>query len=136
MKAIKIVINAWNFLVEKSLLLLLLGYGYCGITYAGGLPTISGPGGSDSSDSSDLFKLFTQIIKWGITIVAWLLVVLLLLTVLKNAWNKYHQIGEEGGRATFRDLVGHLVAGAGLIAIGVALAAATINIFGQGTVNS
>ncbi len=135
MKAIKIVKNAWNFLVGKFLLLTLYVYGYCGIAQAK-LPTISGPGGSDSSDSGDLFQLFIQIIKWGITVIVELLVVLLMATVLKNAWNKYHQIGEDGSRATFRDLIGHLVVGAGLLAIGVAIAFGAISVFGEGTINS
>ena len=125
-----------DFMMKKFIWLTLLAPGYCGITHAAGLPAISGPGGSDSSDSSDIFQLLTQIVKWGLTFIAWLLIGLLMLTVIKNAWNKYHLIGEEGSRVTFRDLIGNLIAGAGLLALAVALGTATISIFGQGTINS
>ena len=135
MKAKNEVMRFRDFMMKKFIWLTLWASGYCGAAHAG-LPSISGPGGADSSDSSDIFQLLTQIVKWGLTFIAWLLIGLLMLTVIKNAWNKYHLIGEEGSRVTFRDLIGNLIAGAGLLALAVALGTATISIFGQGTINS
>ncbi len=98
---------------------------------AGGLPTINGPSGSSQSDP---FVLIIDLIKWGITIIAFGLVAFTFLTVVKNGWQKYHQLGEEGSKTTWRDLASNLVAGALLICLGVAMANYAIDVFGESKV--
>lgn len=99
---------------------------------AGGLPTIDGPGGGSSEDP------FTQIVtlmKWTITIIVYVVLAFLFITVIKNAWQKYHQLGEEGSKATWRDLGTNVIVGAVLVALGIAFGNYAMNILGKSSVN-
>lgn len=99
--------------------------------HAAGLPTINGPSGSSQNDP---FQLMTDLFKWGITVLAFGLVAILFLTVVKNAWQKYHQLGEEGSKTTWRDLASNLVAGALLIAMSIAMANYGVGVFGESSI--
>jgi integrating conjugative element membrane protein (TIGR03745 family) len=99
---------------------------------AGGLPTINGPGGA--SVGSDPFTFFGVVAKWVITIIVYLLLALLFATVVKNAWQKYHQLGEEGSKVTWRDLGVNVIVGVAIIVLGIAFGNYAIDIFGKSTV--
>ncbi|MDX7767959.1 DUF2976 domain-containing protein [Aeromonas caviae] len=97
-----------------------------------GLPTINAPGGSASNDP---FTLIVNLFKWGLTVIAFLLVALMFITVVKNGWQKYHQLGEENSKVTWRDLASNLVAGALLICLGVAMANYAVGVFGASAIS-
>ncbi|ELB2793634.1 MULTISPECIES: DUF2976 domain-containing protein [Aeromonas] len=103
-----------------------------GEVHAVGLPTINAPGGSASNDP---FALIVNLFKWGLTVIAFLLVALMFITVVKNGWQKYHQLGEENSKVTWRDLASNLVAGALLICLGVAMANYAVGVFGASAIS-
>lgn len=94
---------------------------------AAGLPSITPPNGNGAG--SDPFQLLVSIFEAGLNIAALLLIAVLFLTVVKNGWQKYHQLGEEGSKTTWRDLASNLVAGALLICLGTAMAVYALNIY-------
>ncbi len=117
---------------EKVNAAMVLLYVWGGNVLAGGLPTINGPGGGASEDP------FTQIVtlmKWTITIIVYVVLAFLFITVIKNAWQKYHQLGEEGSKATWRDLGSNVIVGAVLVALGIAFGNYAMDILGKSSVN-
>lgn len=117
-------------LKEKTALAIVIAYGLADEAQAKGLPTVNAPGGS----SSDPLEMITELFKWGITIVAFVLVALMFITVVKNGWQKYHQLGEEGSKVTWRDLASNMIAGALLVVLAITMAGFAVDILGKGTI--
>lgn len=95
---------------------------------AGGIPVIKGPGGASASDP---FTMLKEIIKWGITIVGYGICALVFLTVVKNVWAKYNDMGEDGSRTTWRDVLTHGIGGMAIVIIGVMMTNLAIGVFGE-----
>lgn len=95
------------------------------------IPTISGPGGASAQDPFNMFKL---ILQWGITIVGYGICALVFLTVVKNVWAKYNDMGEDGSRTTWRDVLTHGIAGMAIVIIGVMMVNLALGVFGEATI--
>lgn len=91
-----------------------------------GIPTTTPPNGNGAGENPH--NLVISLVLLGVNLLVMLLIVALLLTVAKNAWQKYHQIGEQGSKVTWRDLVSNIVAGALLVALGISLGVMALNI--------
>ena len=52
------------------------------------------------------------------------------LTVAKNGWQKYHQLGEEGSKTTWRDLASNVVVGVLLLCLSGYMLNKAIDILG------
>jgi integrating conjugative element membrane protein, PFL_4702 family len=117
-------------LKEKTALAIVIAYGLTGEAQAVGLPTVNAPGGS----SSDPLEIIKELFKYGITLIAFVLVALMFITVVKNGWQKYHQLGEEGSKVTWRDLASNMIAGALLVVLAITMAGFAVDILGKGTI--
>lgn len=90
------------------------------------LPSIT-PIGGDGAGATPT-EMISDGIKWLLLCLGLLLVALLFLTVIKNCWQKYHQLGEQKNAATWRDLVVNIIIGSALVVLGVCMIALAINI--------
>lgn len=105
--------------------------GFCAVdAYAqsGGIPVIKGPGGASASDP---FSMLREILKWGITIIGYGICALVFLTVIKNVWAKYNDMGEENSRTTWRDVLTHGIGGMAIVIVGVMMTNLAIGVFGE-----
>ena len=91
---------------------------------------MTGPGGATATDP---FKLLKEIFKWGITIGGFGICALVFLTVVKNVWAKYNDMGEDGSRTTWRDVLTHGIGGMAIVIVGVLLTNLAISVFGEAT---
>lgn len=112
--------------------LLVASYGVIGTVHAEGLPTITGPTGAAAAASSPTTQLKIYA-AWAVTFVVFSLMALLFATVLKNGWQKYHQLGEEGSKVTWRDLGSNVAVGVVLLSLGGWLATKAVDILGGGS---
>lgn len=97
------------------------------VAFATGLPDIT-PAGGNGAASSPTTMVTTSVVQVINTIVL-VVIAFLFITVIKNAWQKYHQLGEAGTKATWRDVGVNVIVGAVLAAIGIAYGIYAINIF-------
>ena len=117
---------------EKVNAAMVLLYVWGGNALAAGLPTINAPGGGANEDP---FTKIVTLMKWTITVIVYVVLAFLFITVIKNAWQKYHQLGEEGSKATWRDLGTNVIVGAVLVALGIAFGNYAMDILGKSSVN-
>jgi integrating conjugative element membrane protein (TIGR03745 family) len=97
------------------------------MSYAIGLPAVTPPGGNGAADEPT--SLISDTFSWGINVVVLGLVALLFITVVKNAQSKYHHMGEEGSKVTWRDLTVNMIVGVALVVIAIAYGMYALNIF-------
>ena len=117
---------------EKVNAAMVLLYVWGGNALAAGLPTINAPGAGANEDP---FTKIVTLMKWTITVIVYVVLAFLFITVIKNAWQKYHQLGEEGSKATWRDLGTNVIVGAVLVALGIAFGNYAMDILGKSNVN-
>lgn len=114
----------------KASVLLLVAF--CAVdVYAQGIPTMSGPGGASGGDP---FALAREIVKWIVTFVGYGLSAFIFLIVGKNTMAKYNDMGEEGSRTTWRDVLAQGIGGMAIVMITVALTTIAIGVFGEATI--
>lgn len=104
---------------------------FCTVDAYAQIPTINGPGGANGSDP---FNLVKEIIKWSITFVGYGLCVLVFLSVVKNTWAKYNDMGEEGSRTTWREVLTQGIGGLVIVVVGVVFVRLAIGVFGEATI--
>ncbi len=92
-----------------------------------GIPSITPPGGNGGA--SDPFELTSATFEMAVNVFAMLLVAFTFLTIVKNGWQKYHQLGEAGSKVTWRDLASHMVAGLIVVTVGIFMGVYALNIF-------
>lgn len=119
---------------EKVNAAMVLLYVWGGNAIAGGLPSINAPGATAGA-ATDPFSQIVTLMKWTITVIVYVVLAFLFITVIKNAWQKYHQLGEEGSKATWRDLGTNVIVGAVLVALGIAFGNYAMDILGKSSVN-
>ena len=97
------------------------------MVFAEGLPSITPAGGNGaaSSPTTMVTSSFVDVINTIVLVV----IAFLFITVIKNAWQKYHQLGEAGTKATWRELGANIIVGAVLAVVGIAYGIYAINIF-------
>lgn len=103
--------------------------GFCAVDAYAQIPTMKGPGSAESAN--DPFLLIKEIFKWGITIIGYGICALVFLTVVKNVWAKYNDMGEDGSRTSWRDVLTHGIGGMAIVIVGVLLTNLAIGIFGE-----